>query len=185
MKIKNVAEAKAKIWEKIKKNKYVAAVLVIGLVLILLPTSIPSNKKETVAENNSALEFSLREQEVRIAAALSEIEGAGGVSVVLTLKSGTEQVLAVDEDVSGSESSGDGEKEESSIERSTSTVIIQSGGSTESPITLKYIYPEYLGALVIAEGADNAAVKLQLIKAVAGLTGLGTDKIIVTKMKIS
>jgi stage III sporulation protein AG len=185
MKNRNYTEAAAKIWEKIKKNKYVVAVLLIGVILIAIPTSLPTEKKEAAAENNGDLEFSLRDQEARIAAALSKIEGAGTVSVVLTLKSGTEQVLAVDEKVSGSESSGEGEKEENSIERSTSTVIIQAGGSTESPITLKYIYPEYLGALVIAEGADNAAVKLQLIKAVAGLTGLGTNKIIVTKMKIS
>jgi stage III sporulation protein AG len=52
-------------------------------------------------------------------------------------------------------------------------------------VTLKTVYPEYLGALVVCEGADNPTVAYQIVKAVAGLTGLGTDKIVVSKMNES
>ena len=48
---------------------------------------------------------------------------------------------------------------------------------------LHRIYPEYRGALVVAQGADNAAIKLAITQAVAGLTGLSSDKITVVKMK--
>lgn len=184
MKNKNMAETLGKIWVLLKKNKYVMAVLLVGLVLILLPTSSTNSGKNTESIPEAKTEFSLDELEIRIAAALSKIEGAGKVTVVLTLKSTAEQVLAKDESESRS-SSGKGDSPESSIERSSTVVIISAGSSNETPVTLKYIYPEYQGALVVCEGADNAAVRLQLVKAVSGLTGLGTDKIIVTKMNKS
>jgi stage III sporulation protein AG len=184
MKTENLSQAAAKIWTFVKKNKFVMVVLLIGLVLILLPTGVNAVKKDAPPAAQDDPVFSLSEQEARIAAALSKIEGAGKVTVVLTLKCGTEQVLAEDESVSTSQS-GKGDTTESDLERTTETVIISGGSSQENPVTLKYIYPEYLGALVVCEGADNAAVKYQLVKAVSGLTGLGADKIVVTKMNKS
>jgi stage III sporulation protein AG len=50
---------------------------------------------------------------------------------------------------------------------------------------VKTIYPVYQGALVVCEGADSATVRLEIIRAVAGLTGLSTDKIVVAKMNKS
>ena len=50
-------------------------------------------------------------------------------------------------------------------------------------VTVKYIYPEYLGAVIVAEGADNAGVKLALTEAAASVTGLGPNRIKVIKMK--
>ena len=186
MKNNNLTGFIGKIWELIKKNKFVMVVLVVGLVLILLPTNSPAAKKDAgTLSKTTAAEFSLSDQENRIAAALSQVQGAGKVTVVLTLRCGTEQVLAKDESSQSSTTSGNGNSTEQSSQNTSTTVIISSGSSTQSPVTLKYIYPEYLGALVVAEGANDAAVKLQLIRAVSGLTGLGTDKIVVTKMNKS
>lgn len=39
------------------------------------------------------------------------------------------------------------------------------------------------GAVVVCDGADSAAVSLEIVKAVAAYTGLGSNKIIVLKMK--
>lgn len=182
---KNINNLTGKIWELIKKNKFVVIVLLVGLVLILLPTSGPASKNDTASSVKTVSgDFSLNEQETRISAALSKIAGAGKVTVVLTLKCTTEQVLAKDETES-SGTSGKGDSSEYSSERTSTNVIISSGSSNESPVTLKYIYPEYLGALIVSEGADNAEVKYQLVKAVSGLTGLGADKIVVSKMNKS
>ncbi len=41
------------------------------------------------------------------------------------------------------------------------------------------------GCVVVCEGADSAAVRLDVTNAVAVYTGLGSDKICVMKMKIS
>jgi stage III sporulation protein AG len=182
MKNKKVPELFGKIWELVKKNKYVMVVLLVGLVLILLPMGSQTRKEDagTVSRQTTA-EFSLSDTENHIAEALSKIQGAGKVTVVLTLRCGTEQVLARDENVSNT-TKGAGDSAETSSERSVTTVIVSAGSGAENPIMLKYIYPEYLGALVVAEGADDAAVKLQLVRAVSGLTGLGADRIVVTKM---
>jgi stage III sporulation protein AG len=182
MKNNGKTEIVNKVWAFIRKNVFVMVVLLVGLVLILWPTGSQASKKETANSSKTpSAEFTLSSMENHIAAALSQIQGAGKVTFVLTLKCGTEQVLAKDETESHTTGSN-GDAPELSSEHSAATVIISSGGGTETPVTLKYIYPEYLGALVVAEGADDAAVRLQLTRAVSGLTGLGTDKIVVTKM---
>ena len=89
------------------------------------------------------------------------------------MKAGTEKELAVDED---------GSVQGDNLERKTQFVII-SNGDGENPVVTKYIYPEYQGALVISQGAQNPDVRLQLTNAVASLTGLTTDKVTVVKMK--
>jgi len=41
----------------------------------------------------------------------------------------------------------------------------------------------YSGAVILCQGADNAAVRLQIVEAVSAFTGLGSNRIIVQKMK--
>ena len=169
-----------KIVDALLKNKYALIVVLAGIFLLLLPTGGGSGGAQQSAAPEpqpSSAQFSLAEQERRIAEALSRIDGAGEVTVVLTLRSSVEQVVAQDRrDFSRGEGSG---------EQSESTVIITTGSQQQSPVALKYIYPEFLGALVVAQGADNAAVRLELLSAVATLTGLGTDRITVTRMTTS
>ena len=49
---KNMPDMAAKIWAVIKKNKFVMVVLVIGLVLILLPTGSRSDETESDCRGN-------------------------------------------------------------------------------------------------------------------------------------
>lgn len=188
MKTEKYSDLYKKVWEKLKKNKYVLAVLIIGAVLILIPFGGDTNGNDTSLQEGEAIiqndVYSLNEMEDKIAEVLSQIEGAGDVRVVLTLKTSTERIVAVDEETSDMTST-DGETTENDIDSKTSVVIISTGSSSEDVVTLKYIYPEYIGALVVAEGAGNSAVSLRLTEAVKALTGLGTDRISVIKMKNS
>ena len=59
-------------------------------------------------------------------------------------------------------------------------VTFSAGSGRQSPITVKYIYPCYQGALVITQ-STSPEVKLQIVNAVAALTGLSTDRITVVK----
>ncbi len=171
-------EGSVRLLEKIKNNKFVLAVLLLGLVLILIPGRSSGEKSAQLSSGEP--EFSLSAEEDRIEDALSEVKSAGRVTVVLTLKAGAERVVARDTEtrVSGQDAARDSES-------SVSTVVVSSGASREEPVTLRYIYPEYAGALVVAEGAGSAEVRLCLTRAVAALTGLSTDKITVIKMKDS
>jgi stage III sporulation protein AG len=63
------------------------------------------------------------------------------------------------------------------------TVLSDSGSGLETPLVVQETYPVYQGALVLCQGADNAAVRLDIVSAISGLTGLGADKITVIKME--
>ena len=164
-------------YKKLFKNKYVLLLIAAGLVLMLLSKGDSGDEKNTAVSELTETGFSVEELEERIANALSKIEGAGKVRVVLTVRSSTEQVIAAD-----TESSEKLNGDEIESENSVQTVIIDAGDG-ESPVTLKYIYPEFQGALIIAQGADSTSVRLALTEAVASLTGIGTDRITVTKMQ--
>jgi len=169
-------ETKRKLADKLKRNKYVLLVVAAGILILLLPTST-SKKSATATDTATAQQttaadaFSTEEQEQKLEDALSQIQGAGNVTVLLTVKTSAEQVLAENGDRSsdGTESS---ESEE--------MVIVSDSDGGESAVTVKTIAPEYSGALVVAEGAADASVKLKLLEAVKAVTGLSSDKITVT-----
>ena len=54
---------------------------------------------------------------------------------------------------------------------------------SDVPVVRQTVYGQYRGALIVCGGADSPSVRLQLVNAVAGLTGLPSDKITVIKMK--
>jgi len=146
------------------KNKYMWLVLLLGVVLILWPTGDSHSRKEQPSQQAGELEvptFSLAEEENRLREALSQIRGVGKVKVLLSLKSTATRELA--------------ESEEKAI-------IINKGSGNQSAVELRYVYPEYLGAVVICQGAGSARVRLDVTKAVSAFTGLSSDKITVIEM---
>lgn len=158
------------------RYKYVLLMAGIGLLLLLWPAG--RDKTETSPRTGDETEerYSLEEMEEKLSRTLSKIQGAGDVSVMLTLQGMDRQILASDEtsvlDADGS----------SRLERTTVKVSAGSGAG-ESAVVLQTLMPSYQGALVVCEGGDNAKVKLKMMEAVAALTGLGTDKITICKGK--
>ena len=172
------------LWKKLGKNKFLLAALIIGVALLLFSgRGGGKTTKEQPAQSKATEMFSVSEQEERLSEILTQVENAGNVKVMLTLRTGAEQVLAQDENTSEEIETDDGkntQRQEKIVEN-----VIVSADNEESVVALKWIYPEYMGALVVAEGADDPTVKLKLTEAVASLTGLGADKITVIKMKVS
>lgn len=157
----------------LEKYKFVLLVLLAGILLLVLPLPGGGGAEELPGETSAAgAEFDLDALERRMEAALSRIEGAGEVSVVLTLKSGTRQVLA--QDVSSARSQEDQEEDRT-------TVVVSAGSGREEAVALQQIYPQFQGALVVCAGGDDPAVQLKLVEAVSALTGLGSDKISICK----
>lgn len=160
---------------KVKDGKLILLLAVVGVVLILLPKSKTGGAIKPAAQQES---FSLEQQERKLAEALSQISGAGEVTVVLSLDNSGEKTVA--QDIKDSEDNSDTRH---SRDSTVSTVIITPESGQKTPYVLSERYPQYRGALIIAEGAEVAAVQLAITKAVASLTGLGTDRITVVKMK--
>lgn len=152
----------------LKKYKYVIVILCIGMILMLLPAG-GNDGEESAQPTASESSFDLDALEMKLAQALSEINGVGEATVVLTLRSGDERILA--QDIS------EGTSKESQ------TVIVSTSDRGEEPVSIKTIYPEFMGALVICDGAGNSTVKLQILQAVSAITGLSSDRISICQRK--
>ncbi|WP_297242594.1 hypothetical protein [Flavonifractor sp. An306] len=105
---------------------------------------------------------------------LSQIQGVGETQVVLTLKSGPQDILAQDVDTS---------MDDRGTQSELSSVILSQGSGREDAIVVQQLSPQYQGALVVCSGGDDPEVRLRLVEAVSALTGLGADKISVCKGK--
>ena len=144
------------------KYKYVLLVALVGVLLLVWPAG---NDKAGLADGTVlALPdddlFQVEVLEEKLEKALSQVEGAGEVTVVLTLRESPRQVIAQD---------GSATERDSQITRET--------------VKLQEVGPTYQGALVVAQGAGDPQVRLALNEAVSALTGLGTDKISICKGK--
>ena len=151
--------------KKAGKYKYAFLVLLVGLVLLLLPTG---SRRETAAETPAAVVtetgegFSVEREEQRLAEVLSSIRGAGDCRVLLAVSATEETELA-----------RDGEE----------TVILSGSSGKESAVTVRSVYPAYEGAVVVCTGAGDPAVKYDVLSAVMAYTGLDSSEITVCAMR--
>ena len=161
--------------EKLKgwiiRFRYPILVLAAGIVLLTVPGKVKTSQTQDTATtqvmSNSDLSAELTE-------ILRQISGVGEVKVLLTVSKGEKIEYQQDEDQQTSESSVSIRKE---------TIIIKDANDNEFALIIQVIPPQYLGAVVVCEGADNANVKLAVVEAVSKATGLRSDSISVLKMK--
>ena len=160
-------ELKTRLTDFFQKYKYVALILLVGIILMLIP-----GKTQTVATPTSPDGTSGQPGiEERLEEILSQIDGAGEVSVFVSIEEGELTVYQQDEDINAD---GSGRFD---------TVIITDGDRTEYGLVQQVLPPKYQGVIVVCQGAMKASVRLSIVEAVAKVTGLGTDRISVLKMK--
>lgn len=176
IKITDFSEKAKPVKEMLKKYRYILIVLAAGIIILFMPWGSGSKNGSVKTRELDIPEFSLEDQERKMEEILSRIEGAGNVKIMLTLKSDMEQEIAFDEDISVKTEENGSYESDSQVK----AVSLQLGSGRQSPVTVKYIYPSYQGALVITQSA-SPEVRLQIVKAVAALTGLTTDRITVVK----
>jgi stage III sporulation protein AG len=150
----------------LEKYKYVCLVVVVGLVLLMLPVGRGQDAADAQAQESASGDaFDLTDFEHRLEEALSKIDGAGEAKVVLTLTSGSRQILAQDLQRNGEQSSA------------STTVTVGKGSGTQEVVALQTLAPNFRGALVVCPGGDDPQVRLRLVEAVSALTGLKSDRI--------
>ncbi|MGE5679094.1 MAG: stage III sporulation protein AG [Pseudomonadota bacterium] len=159
-------------------------VFCLGLALILIADFYRDiGGKETTEEglydestqtNGSAYDASepdyVRNLENELSSILGKIQGAGRVSVMITLESGKEIVPAKDESISDKVTN---EKDTSGGTRITDekttddeVVFAAAQGGNSKPLIIKEINPEVKGVIVVAEGAKDSKIKLKISQAV-------------------
>ena len=188
---------KLKKWLK-RDNLIVLVLLGVLLFVISLPTKSDNSVKkeissiqttdsaavETVALGKSKKDY-VQELEERLKATLSDMEGVGKVSVMITLKASEELVLEKDESVNRSntseEDSEGGKRTVSQLESGESTVYISSGSNSE-PYVIKTLLPTVEGVVVVAQGAGTGNVNRNITEIVMALFGVEAHKVQVVKM---
>lgn len=158
---------KVAILEFLKKYKLAVMILLAGIILLMFPAV--EKEKEEISPP-VCTETSVQESLEEI---LGMISGAGRVSVLLTQSAGEETIYQIDEDIS-SENGGNSRRQ---------TVLVSGTGREETGLIRQVKAPTYLGAVIVCQGADNAAVRLAVVEAVKSATGLTADRISVLKMK--
>lgn len=178
---------------KIRKDRLLIVFLA-GLLLLVI--ALPGENKEKDKEESSFLsgneaEGSISEDvyisrlEKRLADILSQMEGAGEVSVMITLESSAEKVVekdleSGDETVTESDSQG-GSRVSQNRSRREEAVYDTEGNSRQSPYISKELSPRVEGVVVIASGGDDALVVKNITEAVQALFGIDTHKIRIVK----
>ena len=117
---------------------------------------------------------------------LSNISGAGKVQVMITYtESSTVQPMYnenINESTTEETDSSGGVRTISETDSSKEVVYTENNGQ-KVPITEKVTMPKVEGAIILAEGANDASIKNNIILAVEAVTGLSTHKIQVFQLK--
>ncbi len=179
-KMKNLKEwsEKLKTLPAKKKTQYLAIVIVIAAILMIyFSTFEASNKSSGAGKETTLAEQTEADMESRLEEILSKVDGAGNVEVVINYDSSGELIPAMSEEKSTSS-----DDKSNSSKESSEIATVKSGSDTEAVI-IKHIEPEVRGVIVVAEGADNIRVKIELLEAVKVVLDVGADKVQILKMK--
>ena len=101
----------------LKRYQYVLLVMAAGVLLMMLPMGPSGGSEEAQGPPEGEGQFDLELFEEKLSQVLSDIQGAGKTRVVLTLKSGSRQILAQNVERDG--------------ERSASAVTVGQGAGTD------------------------------------------------------
>lgn len=153
-----------RIAELLKQYRYGILILLLGIGLMLLPSG---KEKEETSEVHMEASIDIQESLAQI---LSQIDGVGKVKVMLTQSAGEITIYQENTD-----HSGDSVRED--------TVLVTKESREETGLVKQVVPPKYQGAIIVCQGGDRATVRLAIVEAVSGVTGLTTDKITVLKMK--
>ncbi len=153
-------------------------------------TSKSSNEVPEAENSNSVVQVSTHsfydENEEKLANILSNIEGVGKVKVLLTYSQTSTSIPLYNENLRESnttetDSSG-GSRTVAESDSEKEVIYKEDSSGNREPVTQSVISPQIEGAIITAEGADNAEVKSAIVQAVEAATGLATHKIQVFKM---
>lgn len=161
-----------RLWELLKKYRYPALILVLGLMLMLLPGGKKDGQEDQEAVPEPGEENQLEQFSRQLETLLSGIQGAGEVRLLLTLETDGQTSYLTD----SAENQG-----ADSTQTQRQAVLARVDGN-DQPVVRERTYPTFRGALVLCQGGDDPSVRLSVKEAVSSLTGLGMDRITVLSM---
>jgi len=162
-----------------KGRKIVVAGAVAVMLLLLLSTVSCERGEKNAAEpygtSENAAEIE-RGLEQRLTGLIEQIDGAGEVTVMVTLDTVSERVYERDRR-SGSSSGSTSDGSSQSSESETEVVL---AGSSKEPLQIGTVQPRVRGAAVVCTGASDPVVKERVANTVAKALNIGLSKVYVT-----
>ena len=177
--------------KKIENTAFLVLILIITLIVINTiwrdKKDITNNEKKTtnsisdkILANDDTILQGKTELEERLENILSTIKNVGKVNVLINYsESSSIEALYNESTTTSSTEEGDssgGTRNVTETETKKDIVYSEKSGSKE-PVTKKTLMPEVQGAIITAEGANDATVKANIISAVGAVTGLSIEKI--------
>ncbi len=173
-----IKQKKISFWDKLKTIKHFEIIVVVAFCAILL-LIYSSTFSSTKSEENTLTALTTEEYakylENKLSNVLSQINGAGNVSVVVTLVSGVEYVYATNTIEETTSQTVGGTTTTQTTTKEELILISQSG--KDSPIIIRENLPKVGGVLVVSSGASNISVMLELQKAVMALLDVDAEDI--------
>lgn len=109
---------------------------------------------------------------------LTEIKGAGSVSIAIYYSESAEQVYARESETSTSQTNSEGST--STSQQLGETLAI----ANDQPVSVKEYAARISGVVVVSSGAGDAVVKERLYQAVKSLLGLSADQIAIIEGEV-
>ena len=177
--------------KKIENTAFLVLILIITLIVINTiwrdKKDITNNEKKStnsisdkILANDDTILQGKTELEERLENILRTIKNVGKVNVLINYsESSSIEALYNESTTTSSTEEGDssgGTRNVTETETKKDIVYSEKSGSKE-PVTKKTLMPAVQGAIITAEGANDATVKANIISAVGAVTGLSIEKI--------
>ncbi len=138
------------------------ALCIVAVIIFMgnFSTGESKSTQETVSSYVDNLETKLEK-------CLSKVRGAGKVEVIISVSSGMQTVFATEKTY------------QSSKGETVENPLIVNG----KPLVTMESYPEISGVVIVAEGASNLSVKVDLLNACQTFLSISNEKIQILSMK--
>jgi len=165
----------SELFKKLCKDKKALFTVLAGLsgVLLILISEIPFSSAESKNSNNSYESSYMNDNlEKEVEKLISQVKGAGRVSVMLTYESDEERVFARDTET---------ERQGTEKAQMSQKHIIVDSSSGETGLIIKTVYPEIRGVAVVCTGGDDPQVKSEISALLSALFDIGSNRISIAR----
>ena len=169
-----------------------------GIMLILCSDScggkgidkkveISTEVDDDIGTGSADSEKYVKNLEKKLEELIEDIDGAGDVEVMITVKNSSTKEVLRESDISENklletDSSG-GSRDSYETTKDENVVLTEEGNSIKSPFVISEAAPQVEGVAVIAKGGDSPIVKEKITGIIKALFGIEINKIAVGKMK--
>ena len=191
----NQEEKEGKETNKKRQIENIIVFIIILIITVIIINNMWSTDKTESKENTSHSGKVLAETnagttttddlETKLEDILESISGVGKVKVLIKYSESSTVVAMYNETTSEStskENNGDGTSKDVTETENKKEIVYSDENGENKPITEKVVMPVIEGAIVTAQGANNANTKASIVSAVEAVTGLAVHKIQVFEM---